>query len=481
MALNQRAAYLFDSAANRKMNNTKAKMDNIGKILIIDDEPVALKNMKQVMKKEGYAVISTQSGQKALKYLEEQHFDVVLTDLRMKKIDGMQILEKCRNHYPDTQVILITGYATLESAVEAMKQGAFYYIGKPFHLDDVRKVVREALAKAQIKKKNHYLHEQLASDESQVPIITQAPPMLELLNKARQVAPTDCNLLISGESGTGKELLARYLHQYSERVKGPFIAVNCGAFTEELLANELFGHEKGAFTGATAQKPGLVEAANSGTLFLDEVTEMPPSMQVKLLRVVQEREVQRLGSTTPIAVDVRFLAATNRNLQESVKIGQFRQDLFFRLNVVSLFIPPLAQRKGDIALLSQYFLKRYANQMKKSVTEIAPAVTERLAAYGFPGNVRELENIMAHGVALAKDATIELENLPEDLRAFDIKTFRRRGDGSLPSLEEQEIAYIQWVLKEVNGNKTLAAQVLGIDRVSLWRKFKKYGLEVGKG
>jgi two-component system response regulator HydG len=456
-------------------------MDNTGKILIVDDELVALKNLKHIMKKEGYEVTGTQSGQKALKYLEEQHFDVVLTDLRMEKVDGRQILETCRANYPDTEVILVTGYATLESAVEAMKQGAFYYIGKPFRLDEVRKVVREALAKVQLKKENRQLREQLANYENQVQIITQAPQMQKLLEQARQVAPTDCNLLISGESGTGKELLAHYLHQYSERVKGPFVAVNCGAFTEELLTNELFGHEKGAFTGATTQKQGLVEVANGGTLFLDEVTEMPPSMQVKLLRVVQELEVQRLGSTTPIAVNVRFIAATNRNLQKAMNSGQFRQDLFFRLNVVSLQLPPLAQRKGDIALLSQYFLQRYAKQMKRAVSNIAPAASECLAAYGFPGNVRELENIIAHGVALARGPAIERENLPEDIRTLTIKTFRHKENGGIPSLEEQEIAYIQWVLQEVKGNKGLAAQVLGIDRVSLWRKLKKYGLEIEEG
>jgi len=324
----------------------------------------------------------------------------------------------------------------------------------------------------QKKKENRHKREQLAK----VQLITQAPQMQKLLKTARQVALTDCNIVISGESGTGKELLARYLHQYSERAQGPFVAVNCGAFTEELLANELFGHEKGAFTGAMAQKLGFIEVADGGTLFLDEVTEMPPSMQVKLLRVVQEREVQRLGGTTPIAVDVRFLAATNRNLQEAVNSRQFRHDLFFRLNVVSLHLPPLAQRKGDIALLSQYFLQRYSKQMNKAISEIAPAVSSRLAGYGFPGNVRELENIIAGGVALARGSAIELENLPEDLRAFDIKTFRCKADGSLPSLKEQEMAYIQWVVKEVKGNKTLAAQVLGIDRVSLWRKLKKYEL-----
>jgi len=321
-----------------------------------------------------------------------------------------------------------------------------------------------------VKKENRHKREQLASYGVQ--LITQAPQMQKLLKTAKRIAPTDCNIVISGESGTGKELLARYLHQYSERAQGPFVAVNCGAFTEELLANELFGHEKGAFTGAMAQKLGFIEVADGGTLFLDEVTEMPPSMQVKLLRVVQEGEVQRLGGTTPIAVDVRFLAATNRNLQEAVNSAHFRHDLFFRLNVVSLHLPPLAQRKGDIALLSQYFLQRYSKQMNKASSEIAPAVSARLSAYGFPGNVRELENIIAGGVALARGAAIELEDLPDDLRAFDIKTFRRKEDGSLPSLKEQEMAYIEWVLKEVKGNKTLAAQVLGIDRVSLWRKLK---------
>ncbi|MDM8557226.1 sigma-54 dependent transcriptional regulator [Candidatus Parabeggiatoa sp. HSG14] len=447
-------------------------MDNIGKILIVDDELVALKNLKHVMKKEGYAVTATQSGQKALKYLEEQNFDVVLTDLRMEKVDGQQILKKCQTHYPDTEVILITGYATLESAVEAMKQGAFYYIGKPFRLDDVRQVVKEALAKVQLKKENCQLRRQLADHEGDVQIITQAAQMQKLLKKARQVAPTDCNILISGESGTGKELLASYLHQYSKRAKGPFVAVNCGAFSGELLANELFGHEKGAFTGAITQKQGIVEAANTGTLFLDEVTEMPLSMQVKLLRVIQEQEVQRLGSTTPIKVNVRFIAATNRNLTEAVKSGQFRQDLFFRLNVVSLHLPPLVQRTGDIILLSQYFLQRSNEQMKKAVSEIAPAVNECLTSYGFPGNVRELENIIAHGVALARGTCIELEDLPEDIRTLTIKTFRHKKEGGLLSLEEQETAYIKWVLKEVNDNKTLAAKVLGIDRVSLWRKLK---------
>ena len=450
--------------------------NNPTKLLIIDDERVALRNLEHVMKKEGYEVAGTQSGANALKLLEEQRFDVVLTDLRMEKVDGMEILRRCRELYPDTEVIMITGFATLESGVEAMKHGAFYYIAKPFKLDEVRKVVREAAEKVSLKKENKHLREQIEHYQGKVKIITQDPSMQRLLETARQVAPTDCNVLITGESGTGKELFARYLHFSSKRAEGPFFAINCGAFTEELLTSELFGHERGAFTGATGAKKGLIEMAGGGTLFLDEITEMPASMQVKLLRVIQEREMLRVGGTELIKVDVRLVAATNRNIQDAIREGSFRQDLYFRLNVVTLRIPPLSQRKDDIHLLSYYFLKKYAVLMKKNVTEITPDVIDLLMNYDFPGNVRELENIIERGVALATGCMIELAHLPEDLRELSIRTFRKK-EGKIPSLEDQETAYIKWVLNEVGGNKTVAAQMLGIDRVSLWRKLKKYGLE----
>ena len=451
-------------------------MQNNSKILIVDDEKIALKNLEHVMKKEGYDVTATQSGQNALKLLEERQFDVVLTDLKMEKVDGMQVLNKARELYPDTEVIMITGFATLESAVDAMKHGAFYYIAKPFKLDEVRKVVREAVEKVRLKGENRQLREQIESYQGKVKIITQDMNMQRLLDTARQIAPTDCNVLISGESGTGKELFAKYVHLSSARSEGPFFAINCGAFTEELLSNELFGHEKGAFTGAAAMKKGLMEMASGGSLFLDEITEMPPSMQVKLLRAIQEKEVLRLGATSPLKVNVRFIAATNRDIQDAIKSGHFRQDLYFRLNVVSLHIPPLSERKEDIPLLSYYFLKKYAALMKKNATEISQEVIALLMNYDFPGNVRELENIIERGVALTNSNAIETANLPEDLRELSIKTFRKK-EGKIPSLEDQETAYIQWVLKEVGGNKTLASQILGIDRVSLWRKLKKYGLE----
>ena len=451
-------------------------MNNNTKLLIIDDERVALRNLEHVMKKEGYEVTGTQSGANALKLLEGQHFDVVLTDLRMEKVDGMEILKRCRELYPDTEVIMITGFATLESGVDAMKHGAFYYIAKPFKLDEVRKVVKEAVEKVSLKKENEHLREQLEHYRGRVKIITQDPAMQRLLDTARQIGPTDCNVLISGESGTGKELFARYLHVSSKRAEGPFFAINCGAFNEELLTSELFGHEKGSFTGANAFKKGLIEMATGGTLFLDEITEMPASMQVKLLRVIQEREMIRVGGTEQIKVDVRLVAATNRNIQDAIKEGAFRQDLYFRLNVVTLHIPPLSERKDDIPLLSYYFLKKYAVIMKKDVNDISQDVIGLLLGYDFPGNVRELENIIERGVALATGNAIELAHLPEDLRELNIRTFRKK-EGKIPSLEEQETAYIKWVLNEVGGNKTLASQILGIDRVSLWRKLKKYGLE----
>jgi DNA-binding NtrC family response regulator len=446
------------------------------KILVVDDERVALKNLEHVLKKEGYEVVGTESGPNALRLIAEQQFDVVLTDLRMEKVDGLQILKKCHELYPDTEVIMITGYATLESAVEAMKKGAFHYIAKPFKLDVVRNVVKEAIEKVGLKKENKQLREQIDNYQGKVKIITQDANMQRLLETARQIAPTDCSVLLTGESGTGKELFAKYIHLNSKRLEGPFFAMNCGAFTEELLSNELFGHEKGAFTGAITMKKGLIEMASEGTLFLDEITEMPPSMQVKLLRVIQEKEVLRVGGTEPLKVDVRFIAATNRDIQDAIKNGHFRQDLYFRLNVVSLHIPPLVERRDDIPLLSYYFLKKYAALMKKDITEISQDAMNVLMNYDLPGNVRELENIIERGVALTNGNTIEVAHLPEDLRELNIRTFRKKG-GKIPSLEEQEMAYIKWVLNEAGGNKTLAAQILGIDRVSLWRKLKKYGLE----
>ncbi len=441
------------------------------RLLIVDDEEIALRNLQHVMEKQGYQVVASQSGAEAVKHLQKQVFDVVLTDLRMEGMDGMDVLKKSRELQPEAEVIFITGYATAESAVQALKHGAFYYIAKPFRLDEVRKVVAEALEKVRLRRENEVLRHEIRQYRDGEGIITQDVEMQRLLDIARQIAPTDCSVLITGESGTGKELFAKYLHQHSNRRDGPYTAINCGAFSEQLLANELFGHEKGAFTGATSQKKGLVEVSSGGTLFLDEVTEMAPSMQVKLLRVLQEKEVLRLGGTRPVKCDVRVLAATNRDVSDAVKDGSFREDIYFRLNVVNLHIPPLAQRKGDIPLLARHFLLKYANQMKKPVTRISDDVQNVLMDYPFPGNVRELENLIERGIAMAQGDSIELAHLPEAIQKTGVFSFRKI-EGRLPTLEEQELAYIRQVLEEVNGNQTAAAQILGINRASLWRKLK---------
>ncbi|MBK6742447.1 MAG: sigma-54-dependent Fis family transcriptional regulator [Hydrogenophilales bacterium] len=433
------------------------------RLLIVDDEKIALRNLEHVLTKEGYQVTATQSGGQALNLLDSQPFDVVLTDLKMEKVDGMQVLRRCKANHPDIEVIMITGYATLESAVEAMKEGAFHYVAKPFRLDEVRQTVAEALEKIRLKRENQALREQLAAVQGRTRIITRDGAMQKLLEMTRQVAPTGCNILITGESGTGKELFARYLHEHGTHPEGPFVAVNCGAFNEDLLANELFGNEKGAFTGATGKK-GLIEAADGGTLFLDEITEMSPAMQVKLLRVIQEKEVQPLGSTRPVKVDARFVAASNRDMKEWVAEGRFRQDLWFRLNVVNLHIPPLSQRREDIPLLAHHFLSRSAPLMGKSIRGFSDESLALLKTYDFPGNVRELENIVERGVALCQGDTLEAAHLPDDLRDLTIRAFRRK-DGQVPTLEDQEREYILWVLDEANGNQTLAAQMLGIDRV----------------
>jgi DNA-binding NtrC family response regulator len=451
-------------------------MSDKASVLVVDDERIAARNLEHLLKKEGYDVCTAQSGAAALALLEQRPFDVVLTDLRMEKVDGMQVLARCRTLHPHAEVILVTGYATTESAVQAMKDGAFYYIAKPFRLDEVRKVVAEAVAKIRLKRENRELREQLEQFRGKVTIITQDAGMQRLLALARQIAPTDCNVIVTGESGTGKELLARYLHLHSRRAEGPFLGVNCGALTEELLTNELFGHDKGAFTGAHADKAGLIEAAGGGSLFLDEITEMSPAMQVRLLRVIQEREVLRVGGTRAIPVDVRFVAATNRDLQVAVKEGTFRQDLYFRLNVVNLHLPPLAARRGDVPLLAYYFLKKHATLMGRESAEISPEALGLLEAYSFPGNVRELENIIERAVAIGAGPVVRDADLPEDLRSLTIRVFRRR-DGRIPTLEEQERDYIRWVLAETNGNQTAAAQALGIDRVSLWRKLKRFETE----
>ena len=339
-------------------------------ILLIDDEPIALSNLSHVLEREGYTVTACQDGESGLAEMQSTEVDLVLTDLRMPGIDGLDVLRHIRELTPEIPVIMITGHATLDSAVEAMKAGAYHYIAKPFRLDEARQVVRSALELRRIKRENTQLKERIEDLSTRASIITQDLGMQRLLETARQIAATDTSVVIHGESGTGKELLARFIHQHSLRSDGPFVAFNCGALHEEIAASELFGHEKGAFTGANATKIGLFEAARGGTLFLDEVAEMPLLMQVTLLRVLQERELMRVGSTQPIDVDVRVIAASTRDLKAAVDEGQMRNDLYFRLNVVTLTLPALRERRDDIPLLAYYFLRKFSTIMELSLLHI---------------------------------------------------------------------------------------------------------------
>ena len=334
------------------------------RILLIDDEAIALSNLTHVLQREGYQVDAYKNGAAGLAALKVTDFDLVLTDLKMPGIDGLEVLREVRAKHADVPVIMITGHATLESAVEAMKAGAYHYLAKPFRLAEAREMVRGALDLRRLKRENNDLKFRIEQLENRQTLITQDLGMQRLLETARQIASADCSVVVHGESGTGKELLARYIHQHSRRVTGPFVAFNCGALSEDLAASELFGHEKGAFTGAQARKIGLFEAADGGTVFLDEVAELPLPIQIKLLRVLQEREVLRVGAVEPVKLDLRVLAASNRDLKEAVETGRMRNDLYFRLNVVTLTLPPLRERRDDIPMLAYYLLRKFGIDAK---------------------------------------------------------------------------------------------------------------------
>ena len=446
------------------------------RILIVDDEQIARENLDHILKKEGYETVPAESGIAALRELEKGEFDLVLTDLKMQIVDGLQVLEKAKELYPDTEVIVITGYATVATAVEAMQKGAFYYLPKPVKIDEVRILVRQAIEKRSLKKEVADLKLRIG-DKKEILFVTGNNPKMESLKKTmEQIAPTDCTVLILGETGTGKELVARMIHNLSSRAEKRFMAINCGAFNEELLANELFGHEKEAFTGARGIKKGLLEAANSGTVFLDEIGDMPVSMQVKLLRVMQERTIIRVGGTDDVPVDIRVIAATNKDLAGEIEGGSFRRDLYYRLNVITLHVPPLAERKESIPVLCRYFLKKFSDAQNKNVVNISDDVSDMLMNYEFPGNIRELENIMEHAVAMAEKDTVEMRHLPADFQQLKFRIQSRRQREFL-TLEENEMEYIAWVLEQVDNKKSKASEILGIDRVSLWRKLRRYNLD----
>ncbi|NCD25598.1 MAG: sigma-54-dependent Fis family transcriptional regulator [Deltaproteobacteria bacterium] len=446
-----------------------------GRILVVDDEAIARDNLALALSRQGHDTVTAASGNEALELLPAGDFDLVLTDLKMEGMDGLALLRTIKERFPDIEVVVLTGYPTVDTAVEAMRAGAYDYLAKPYRLDEARILVRKALEKRHLKLEVRHLREALRDRTMPMPLVGAAPCMMELKRTIAQIAPSDVTVLILGETGTGKEVAARTVHLLSRRAGNRFLAINCGAFNEDLLESELFGHEQGAFSGAVRQKKGLFESAEGGTLFLDEVGEMSLSMQVKLLRAVQERTIRRVGGTTDIPVDVRLVAATNKDLKTEVEAGRFRNDLYFRLNVLVLRMPPLVERREDLPLLSQYFVDKTARSAGRPVPAISREVLDILDRYAFPGNVRELRNIMERAVVFCAGDEIRPAHLPPELAEAPLHVVRA-GERAPMTLEQCERDQIVWTLEYAADNKTLAAKLLGIDRASLWRKIKRHGL-----
>lgn len=456
---------------------TYALSEDAPRVLVVDDETSILDSLRILLKTEGFAPFTAQGGRQGLERLPELRPDIVLTDVRMPDVSGVQVLSSSRQVDPDVPVILMTAQATLQSAVQAVNEGAFYYIQKPFRNDELIAILRRAAEHRRLRVENHVLKQEIRRRDrhtAQRPI-GRSKSWLDVLRLAETVAPTDSTVLITGESGTGKEVIARYIHELSARTDHSFMSINCGALPESLLESELFGHVKGSFTGAVKDKTGLFAAANQGTFFLDEIGETTPSIQVKLLRVLQQREVIPVGATEPLTVDTRVLAATNRDLEEEIKRGSFRADLFYRLNVIAVHLPPLRGRTEDIPLLAEGFLARSGALRSEAPKTLSEGALDALMAYAWPGNVRELENALERAVILSTGSVITPDALPERVTARRAEPLVSERAPVTPTLEAIERAYIQWVLQNEGGNKTRAADMLGIDPSTLYRKLARYG------
>jgi DNA-binding NtrC family response regulator len=440
-------------------------------ILVVDDEPEMRSLLQDVLQEQGYGVVLASNGREALKHLGEQDFAVVLTDLRMKDMQGIELLTEVKRLYPDINVILMTAFGTVEVAVQAMKQGAYDFLVKPVKSEDVLRVTEKAVREALLRREVSHLRREVHKEYSFHQIVGKSKPMTEIFDLIRRVADSPINVLITGESGTGKELVAKAIHYNSDRRNAPFVPVNCAAIPEALIESELFGHVKGAFTDAKADKRGLFEEAQHGTLFLDEISELPLMLQAKLLRAIQEREIRRVGSTRAVPVDVRIIAATNLSLSEEVKAKRFREDLFYRLNVIEMRMPPLRERREDIPLLVDAFLRKCAESSHKEVRGISETALALLLDYSWPGNVRELENVIERAVTLARGEKIVPEDLPPALQGArgDRRVIDDAADRTVP-LHDVEKEYILRILEKTGGNKYQAAQILGIDRKTLYRK-----------
>ena len=449
------------------------------RILIVDDEKVQLEILEGFLVKQGYEATAAEDGQRALEKFKNGSFDAVLTDYRMPGMDGIQLLREVRRLQPEAVVVIMTAYGTVGTAVAAMKEGAYDYLTKPIDLDELLLLIQRVEREVGLDQENRELKEQLREKFKVDFIVSASRQMEEALNLVGRVSRSSATILILGESGTGKELIARAIHYSSPRADKPFVKVNCAALPENLLESELFGHEKGAFTGAVARRIGRFELADQGSIFLDEIGDLSPSLQMKLLRVLQEKEFERVGSNQTIRSDVRVIAATNRNLEEAIQKGTFREDLYYRLNVVTISLPPLRARKEDIPLLVEHFLKKYNRENKKNVASLSKEARDLLVRYDYPGNVRELENIVERAVVLCRGDTLTTQDLPLNLREGKAEAAleRDRGTQSLPgTLEEIERQLILKALERSGGVQTKAAEELGISERVLRYKMKKYSL-----
>jgi len=447
-------------------------------ILVVDDEIALLETLRILLRRAGYEVRTAGGVAEALAALDDARPDLLVVDIRLPDGDGLAVLRAAHERDAGVPVVLMTAQATLESAIRAVNEGAYYYLLKPFGADEFVALCRRALEARQLRRENQELRslvQQLQASDVERPV-GRSRAFREVLRLAETVAPTEATILLTGESGTGKEVLARYIHRLSARATGPFLSINCAALPEGLLESELFGHVRGAFTGAVRDKKGLLTAARGGTFFLDEVGEMSAATQAKLLRTLQEREITPVGATAHVPIDVRFIAATNKDLEEEVRRGTFRRDLFYRLNVVAIHLPPLRERREDIPLLAEHFLARWAQAQGRPVPTLTPAALELICGYAWPGNVRELENALEYALVLSHGQTITPEHLPPRLRQPERGALVSERPVPNPTLEAIERAYILWVLQAEGGNKTRAAEVLGIDPSTLHRKLRRYGL-----
>ncbi len=455
-------------------------MDQQIRVLVVDDDEPHATAVAESLERVGYDCVVATSGAEGLTLIEEQVFDIVITDLMMDGVGGLEVLAKAKGELPDAEVVILTGHSTIKTAVTAMQAGASTYLTKPLDINELRTKADKASQSQRLQRSNIELQMQLNEKFGFEGVIGNSPAMHGVVSKLRQIAPTAAAVLITGESGTGKELAAKALHINSPRKNKPFVPLNCAELSENVLESELFGHVKGAFTGADKDRIGRFQYANGGTLFLDEIGDMPITIQVKLLRVLESGEIVRVGTNEPVKVNVRLISATNRDLAEAINDGKFRQDLYHRLKVVSVKLPPLRERRDDIPLLIEHFLKEFTASHGKTITAVTPAVRKAIAAYSWPGNVRELKNTIESMVVLDSDGQLDVDDMTEDLQAF---TSSAKGNGTAGvdslvgrSLEEIEKHYILDTLKLCNGNREDAARLLGIGERTLYRKLKEYNL-----